>query len=200
MDCEQEEPYESVVFRNSQIVYPPDLAAPLVATDSSLLSSSSSKGPEPNAASVNTRRALPRHSVLQAFDPVLQNRKSVMSVTGSREKPKNLELLSEIDFNTTGSSPPPLPKRNASVRVHQYDPVSIEDGLVQLQAQSKCDTPSSEDEGFPACPSTPQNKASNKVKGLINRVNNDLMNSFRRLSPAKTVDVTDSQTPKFGKV
>lgn len=205
MECEHEEPYESVVFRNSQIVYPPDLAIPISASKPTTTANSATSPVSTMKLMTNLTLApanesrRPRQSVLQAFDPFLLSRKSTSSSPPVVSPLKNEELLSQIDFSSPGTSPPPLPKRNASVRLHQYDPVAIEDGKVQLNPSKEKLCPSSEDddsEEFPNCPSIPQqSKTPNKVRGLISRVNSDFKNSFKRLSPAKTMDVTDSHQP-----
>ena len=184
MAYEQEDLYENVVFRNSKIVYPPamastDLTPTSATTDPSLFL----LAPLQDTAK-STR---PRQSVLDAFDPVLQRK----SITPSH-RPKHSELLklSQIDFNDT--LPPPLPKRNASFKVHQYDSVAIENGKVQLQRQpigpisteSELAIGSEEEDDFPACPTTPKNTTpKEKVKGLMNKVSNtDWLNGFKRLS------------------
>ena len=203
MAYEQEDLYENVVFRNSQIVYPPDMASSLTPTataDSRLLRLEDSC----NAASKSTR---PRQSLLEAFDPVLQ-RKSINAA-----KPRHSDLLkqlSQIDFSDV-TTPPPLPKRNASFKVHQYDPVAIENGRVQFQLATENvpalhhpdgDSHSSEDEGgFPACPSAPKNSTpKQKVKGLMNKVTSaDWLTGLKRLSTnvpqSKDPDQTDHHSP-----
>ena len=186
MAYEQEDLYENVVFRNSQIVYPPDMASnltPTTAADSRMFRLDSRQ-----ETSKPTR---PRQSLLDAFDPVLQ-RKSL----ASSNRPKHSELLnlSHIDF-TDVSAPPPLPKRNASFKVHQYDPVTIENGKVELELKIEKspavvlpdgDSPatSEEEEEFPACPSAPKNAThKQKVKGLMNKVTNaDWLTGLKRLS------------------
>lgn len=187
MAYEQEDLYENVLFRNSKIVYPPDMATSM----------------PPSSAAANSRLYLldslqetakstrPRQSVLDAFDPVLQ-RKSI--ATQNKPKPSELLQLSQIDF-TDLTAPPPLPKRNASFKVHQYDSVAIENGRVdfELQQVHKALAPlslepesvtSEDDDEFPACPSAPKNTTpKQKVKGLMNKVSSaDWLTGLKRLS------------------
>ncbi len=205
MAYEQEDLYENVVFRNSQIIYPPDMASsltPSTTADSRLLRVE-------DTANMSTR---PRQSLLEAFDPVLQ-RKSIH--TANRPKHSDLlKQLSQIDFSDL-TTPPPLPKRNASFKVqHQYDPVAIEHGKVQFQLHVEKPPPAlhtdddsltSEEEGeFPACPSAPKNVTpKQKVKGLMNKVTNvEWLTGLKRLSTnvshSKDPDQTDSPiTPPF---
>ena len=234
MECEQEEPYESVVFRNSKIVFPPEFASLTETTSSNNIRQACTDSPansrflsdssQTTANDKSFKSTKPRHSVLQAFDPVLQ-RKSIPPSSSLQEKakPRNVDLLvlNEVDF----TSPPPLPKRNASFKIlHQYDPVTIEDGKVQLQppavkrnppslptitAAAESNNSADEEDKMPACPSTPKNKTTAKVRGLINKVTTgtDWLNGLKKLStnpsnppsPKGTVDQVDSSS-QFNKL
>ncbi|KZS18027.1 Uncharacterized protein APZ42_015994 [Daphnia magna] len=202
MAYEQEDLYENVVFRNSQIVYPPDMACHLTPT-----SSADSRIFRTDPSQETSKPTRPRQSLLDAFDPVLQ-RKSVTS--SSRPKHSEVLKLSHIDF-TDHSAPPPLPKRNASFKVHQYDPVAIENGRVEFQMKQEkvpalvipcveSSTTSEEEEELPACPSAPKNAThKEKVKVLMNKVANvDWLTGRKRFSTTNVPQIKESDLTESG--
>ena len=190
MEYDNEDLYENVIFRGSRIVYPPDLVTAVE--------------DESHAESFILPVLPVRHSVLQAFDPVMQRQ----SVGVDRDKLNiDLLLLNNIEF-TLESPPPPIPPRNASCRVgvHSYDPVAIEDGKVSVlstkvskkeekpasQATGDCGSSVSDEDEFPACPSTPS-KSSTKVRGLLNRVSSkEWLTGLKKLSKETSTLKTES--------
>jgi len=176
MEYESDEFYENVVFRDSRIIYPLDLAT---MTDSTAIC-------DPPDESRSHRPHRPRSSVLRAFDPHYR--------ANSVEKNLDLLLLDDIDFclDTRANPPPaipprnascpPIPPRNESCKVHQYDPVSFEDGRLHVASNHKfpsllslSSSPSSsneKDDELPSSPSTLPRKCHSRVRGLLNKVSN----------------------------
>lgn len=182
MESDQDEPYENVIFRNSKIVYPPDLV-----TDAS--SGSCDASPQTNSDN------RPRRSVLEAFDPVLQ-RKSILPLG---KLPNYSEiLLRELDIDPPPpplpqrnpkaqvhhyhelsrpcEEPPPVPRRQASKMPHSYDPVAIERGLSQISMEHSID----ENKTLQHL----TNKTKDNIKELVNRVskvaNGEWLPNFKR--------------------
>lgn len=211
MDSDQDEPYQDVVFRNSQIVYPPDLVVMEAATD-------------PCAWNQETSQATPmrpRKSVLEAFDPVLQ-RKSSSQITEKcpqsysdilnglqlsppisppplpQRNPKVHVHYHELpkDIQVHENMPPPIPKRGAS-KMHTYDPVTIERGLGASQTSVAIDP--NDEESKPLNNQLIKNKFTREnIKGLVNKVTNgDWLPALKRTTQIVDNSTDTSENPSF---
>lgn len=188
MEYEADDFYENVVFRNSRIIFPLDLAA-------STVSPTTQAGDPPD----ELRPSRVRPSVLEAFDPAYGY--SSIDCSG-RNLPNNLDLLVLEDINLsfgTASDPPPIPPRNASCppvplrkesySMPQYDPVTLEDGGFSLSPSVPGEAPplnsdvespvsiissaspsSEKGEHLPTCSSQSAAKNNSKVRGLLSKI------------------------------
>jgi len=189
MECEKDDFYENVVFRDSRIIFPLDLAAGSVSPTT--LTGDPPDEPRPSRV---------RPSVLEAFDPAYGN----SSLDFSLSKNLDLLLLEDINLNfgvVDDPPPPPLPPRSErappiplrkeSNNIHHYDSVSSEDGkanvfsnipeevpslngnatpLEEISLSSSASSPDEENENFSTCPLPSTSKNNSKVKGLLSKM------------------------------
>jgi len=190
MEHETDEFYENVVFRDSRIIYPLDLAA--------AASSTTPTGDPPD----DSRPSRVRPSVLEAFDPAYgfyTHDSSDKDVSNSL----NLLLLEDINLNFgTASEPPPIPPRNVSCppvplkkeryNTHQYDSVALEDesfsapssapveeypvnhhinstSLVSIISSASTSNEKNE-QHLPPYPVSPTTKNNSRVRGLLSKI------------------------------